>query len=288
MIGTATGLALSLAFLLSSTAAKATETSPVRTVCIGGPTLVFRFGPITIVTDPMLGQGAEAFRMIGPNDGASYAAHARLNALPDVLIDTADLVLVSHDHADHLDESTLARLSARRFVVPVAQEDRVKRRGIAEVLGLPWRAAHTLRKNGYSVRITAVPAQHSARPEVRELVGDVNGYWLEFRHRHYRRTVYWTGDSFPVAAELGADLREPDLLVPHLGGIGVGGRIGRVGMGAREALSFARTVAPKRVLPIDRSTFSLHREPIDVFARAAAGQPWKLDLIEECGELVLD
>ncbi len=286
MLATTKGLALSLALLLS-TAAKA-EPEPLKATWVGGPTLLFRFGPITILTDPVLGEGAEAFRMIDPNSGTPNAAHARLVPLPVVGVQGADLVLVSHDHADHLDETALARLADRQFVVPLAQAESLRRRGLVHVLGLPWKATHTIRKNGYSVRVMAVPAQHSERSDMNKLLGEVNGYWLEFRHGRYRRTVYWTGDSFPIPQELWPGLRKPDLLVPHLGGVGAGGPFGQVSMGAKEAISFARAIEPKRVLPIHHSTFSLYREPIDAFTRAAGGQKWKLDVVPEGGELVLN
>lgn len=282
----AAGAALTL-FGAPAEGAPAEAHAPLRAQWVGGPTLLFRFGPILIVTDPVLGEGGAAFRMIDPNSGAPDAVHARLAPLPELDLGTADLVLLSHDHGDHLDEAALAALSARPFIAPPAQVGALRARGLSDVSGLPWRGSHLVSKNGYSVCITAVPAQHSERPAVSELLGDVNGYWLEFRHRHYRRTVYWTGDSFPVPAELGSDVRHPDLLVPHLGAVGEGGPFGQVSMGARQALSFARTVEPKAVLPIHHSTFSLYREPIERFEEAAAGEPWKLERLAEGGELVL-
>ena len=287
LLGFAKKLAVALALSLSSSAQGAEE-EQVKALWVGGPTLLFRFGPITILTDPVLGEGPRAFRMIDPNSGRTDADHARLAPLPAVPLDHPDLVLVSHDHADHLDESALARLAeAGRFVVPLAQVEAVRGRGARQVLGLPWRASHSIRKDGYSVTITAVPAQHSERPELRGVLGEVNGYWLEFRHGRYRRTVYWTGDSFPVPSEFSGRQRAPDLLVPHLGGVGETGPFGQVSMGARHAMAFARAVEPKAVLPIHHSTFSLYREPIDVFAAAAAREKWKLELLDEGGELVL-
>ena len=280
-LGTALGL------LLSTESAEAARHDPVRATWVGGPTLMFRFGPIKILTDPVLGEGPAAFRMIDPNSGNRDAAHARLVPMPRVPAETADLVLVSHDHADHVDEAALARLSERPFIVPLSQAAALRSRGVDQVLGLPWRTSHVIRKHGYSVRITAVPAQHSQRAEMRAILGEVNGYWLEFRHKGYRRTVYWTGDSFPVPAEWTRDMRSPDLLVPHLGGVGEAGPFGRVSMGAREAVSFARAVEPKAVLPIHHSTFSLYREPIERFERSAKGEPWKLEMLQEGGELVL-
>jgi L-ascorbate metabolism protein UlaG (beta-lactamase superfamily) len=274
-----------LAMLLGAPAAAAKPRDSLSAVWIGGPTLLFRFGPITLVTDPVLG---ESFRMIDPNSGAPDALHRRFAPLPDVAVEDADLVLVSHDHADHLDEAALARLGrGSRFIVPLAQAGTLNARGARQVLGLPWRASHTIRKNGYSVRITAVPAQHSEKPALLKVLGEVNGYWIEFRHRRFRRTVYWTGDSFPVPAELGPETRAPDLLVPHLGGVGEGGPFGQVSMGAREAIALARVVKPRRVLPIHHSTFSLYREPVDLFTAEAAREPWKTERLDEGEELVL-
>ncbi|QDP18703.1 MBL fold metallo-hydrolase [Sphingomonas xanthus] len=280
------GSALSLVSL-GGHPARAEEPCPVKALWVGGPTLVFRFGPIRIVTDPVLGKGPSASRMFDPNSGTPDSVHARLLRLPEVDLDPADLVLISHDHADHLGEIVLARLKDRRFVLPLVQAETLRGRGAADVLGLPWRSSHTVHREGYSVRITAVPAQHSERPERLALLGDVNGYWLEFRHGAYRRTVYWTGDSFPMPAEISADLRHPDLLVAHLGGVGAEGPLGQVTMGARQALSFARAVEPKAVLPIHHSTFSDYRGPIETFERAAASQPWRLERVAEGEELVL-
>jgi L-ascorbate metabolism protein UlaG (beta-lactamase superfamily) len=282
------GAALAL-LLAAATPAAAAAAPEVRATWIGGPTLVFRFGPLTLVTDPVLGEGPDAFRMFDPNSGREGALHARLAPLPPFDLTGTDLVLVSHDHEDHLDAAALARLpAAATLVVPEVQREALqRRRGAGEVFGLAWSGTHRIEQGGYRIAVTALPARHSLDPEASRLLGAVNGYWIEFRRGTYRRTVYWTGDGFPVPAEVTRDRLHPDLLVVHLGAVGEGGPFGRVSMGAADALAFARLVAPKAVLPIHHSTFSLYREPIERFAEAARGQPWRLDLLREGEELVL-
>lgn len=278
--------ALLAALLSFSTPALATE--PVRAAWAGGPTLLIRFGPISILTDPVLGEGPEAFRIFDPNTATPDAAQARLSPLPALAFDRADLVLVSHDHEDHLDRTAVARLGSRiPFVVPAAQESRIRARGVARISALGPGSSHRLSRNGYTVTITAVAGRHSERPELLGVLGEVNGYWLEFRHRRYRRTIYWTGDSFPPADGLPNGLAAPDLFVPHLGGVGAGGRFGHVSMGAEHALRFARIVRPRSILPIHHSTFSLYREPIAVFLAAADGAGIRVERIGEGEEAVV-
>ena len=259
----------------------------VRLTWAGGPTLLIRFGPIRILTDPVLGEGPEAFRIFDPNSGTPDAAQARLVPLPDLPFERSDLVLVSHDHEDHLDSTAVSRLGGRLgFVVPAAQAGKVRARGVARVTPLAWGRSLEIARNGYSVSIIAVPGRHSERADLLGLLGEVNGYWLEFRRRGYRRTLYWTGDSFQPPEGLPKRFRSPDLFVPHLGGVGAGGSLGHVSMGARHAVAFARLVKPRSVLPIHHSTFSLYREPIQVFAEAASAAGIRVERIAE-GDSVL-
>jgi L-ascorbate metabolism protein UlaG (beta-lactamase superfamily) len=268
--------------------AGAGEGDPVRLTWIGGATLVIRFGPIAIVTDPVLGEGEQAFRMFDPNTGQPDAAHRRLVSVPPASFEEIDLVLVSHDHADHLDEIALDRLSHRPFLVPAGQSERLRARGVTRVDGIGWNQAREIFEEGYRLRIEAVPARHSADPETSSILGPVNGYRLEFAYGSYRRAIYWTGDTFPDPKDLEAMPREPDLLVPHLGGVGAGGPFGKVSMGAAEAVDLANFLQPGTVLPIHHSTFSHYREPVEAMERLSPGRGWTLRILREGEEMELE
>lgn len=281
-------LRIAAALLLGSTAISAAataSTSDVRVTWIGGPTMLVRFGPIRILTDPVLGEGPEAFRIYDPNVGKPDVAQARFAPLPKLPLDRVDLVLVSHAHEDHLDRTAIAKLgNLVEFVVPRSQLAEVRNRGVIRANGLALGETQTIARGGYKVTITAVTAQHSQQPEYLPILGDVNGYWLEFRHGRYRRTVYWTGDSFAQLDGAPAALRNPDLFIPHLGAVGADGPIGYVSMGWSHALSFARDVQPAIILPIHHSTFSLYREPIELFVDAAKAASFKVERLREGGE----
>jgi L-ascorbate metabolism protein UlaG (beta-lactamase superfamily) len=115
-------------------------------VWIGHATWALRLGGKLIVTDPVFGRagkGAVA-RLVPPG--------VELAALPAV-----DVVTVSHDHMDHMDLRSLARLGpAPLYVVPVGNGPRITALGHPRVVELDWWQQHT---EG-DLTITLVPARH--------------------------------------------------------------------------------------------------------------------------------
>ncbi|HEY8572848.1 MBL fold metallo-hydrolase [Phenylobacterium sp.] len=274
---------------VSAPAARAVEPTRVDILWLGGPTMLIRFGPISILTDPVLGEGQAAFRMFDPNTGRPDGVHARVRPMPKAPRLSPDLVLLSHDHEDHLDETARGRLAGvAPFTAPASQVAGLQSKGVRRASALRWGETQILTREGYEVSITAAPARHSTDPAAAQALGEVNGYLITFRRGPFQRSLYWTGDSFPPdRRELLPDLLWPDLFVPHLGGVGEGGPFGRVSMAAEDALAFARLVRPTAVLPIHHSTFSLYREPVEVFLRASAQEPWRTEQLSEGDVLTL-
>lgn len=273
-----------LAFGLAGAMKARPDAEPaVHAVWAGGPTLLLRFGPIELVTDPVLGEGADAFRMFDPNTGVEDAAHARLVALPALDFAQVDLVLVSHDH---LDASAIAELGTVPHVVPAGEGAALTQRGVSTTIGLAWGETMRIEDAGYEVVIEAVPARHSPVPDIAAQLGGGNGYWLTFTHGDFTRSLYWTGDTFPGAG-IPEGREPPDWLVPHLGGVGQGGPFGPVSMTAEDAARFARDTGAAAVLPIHHSTFSLYREPIEAFVTASEGEAWQVVIPEPGEDIVL-
>src|SRR5437667_223005 len=78
------------------------------------------------------------------------------NDLPPI-----DLVLISHDHYDHLDEATMRRLARAfnpRFVVPLGIKAWLADRGITNVSELDWSESITVK----GLKIVCAPAQHGS------------------------------------------------------------------------------------------------------------------------------
>ena len=125
----------------------------------------------------------------GPVRRAAPRARAGLpfDALPRV-----GLVLLSHNHYDHLDRPTLARLEAvhRPPIVTLAGNDRyLAAQGLTRVHALDWWQSIEV----HGARITATPAQHFSG---RGLLDRNRALWGGF-------VVEWEGPTVYVAADTG-------------------------------------------------------------------------------------
>jgi L-ascorbate metabolism protein UlaG (beta-lactamase superfamily) len=166
---------------------------------IGHASFVLRLGGKVLAIDPVWSTRV----------GGVVKRHAPpgvpLDALPPV-----DVVLVTHDHMDHMDFPTLEHLAAAPLAVtPVGNGDRLRKLGYRRVVELDWWQAHA---EG-PVAITLVPAKHwSMRaPWTRN-----DALWGGFVLAAPEGTVYHSGDTawFDGFAEIGARHRIDWALLP--------------------------------------------------------------------------
>lgn len=141
-----------------------------------------------VLTDPVYGEKAGPWQRLGPK-----RAHAP--GLPWEDLPPIDLVLLSHDHYDHCDLSTLGQLARRslhtRAVTLLGNAPLLRRAGFGpeRVTELDWWEAHEL---GESCYVRATPARHWSN----RLSGGRNGrLWGGFYLHAGGRTVHYVGDS---------------------------------------------------------------------------------------------
>jgi len=127
---------------------------------IGHSTVMFQLAGVTLLTDPMFSGRASPFAFIGPT--RHVPVPFTIDEAPHV-----DVVLISHNHYDHLDGPSVDALAQQSggsplFVVPRGIDAWLRQRGITKVVALDWWDAHDLPAgaNGDHVRITLVPVQH--------------------------------------------------------------------------------------------------------------------------------
>ena len=245
---------------------------------LGGPTFLLEWDQFRVLADPMFGEGPAAFVMNRhPSTGAAQAPIARTAPLPPVQLAGLDLVLVSHLHRDHFDAPAAGRLDKQvRVAVPRPDAAPVRRWGFAWVWGLTWWEYFTLEKDGARLRVTAVPARHAADDAVNAAMGVVNGYLIEYQAGAERYTIYWTGDTvwFDGLRVIRAHAERPDLLVPHMGAVGVDGPRGRLTLDAVEATRLVDLFQPATVIPVHHHTFAHYVEPIDRLESALQATPY--------------
>jgi L-ascorbate metabolism protein UlaG (beta-lactamase superfamily) len=133
-----------------------------------------------ILTDPTWSKRASPVQWAGP--ARAHAPGISFDQLPRI-----DVVLVSHNHYDHMDLPTLRRLQARfepRVVTTLGNKRYLESRGLHGVTELAWWDTDDF--------VTATPAQHfSARTPF-----DRNRtLWAGFVCRIAGRRLFFTGDS---------------------------------------------------------------------------------------------
>lgn len=160
----------------------------IRITWVGHSTFLIQAGGINILTDPHWSLRASPSQRIGPARLVPPAI--AWEALPPI-----DVVLLSHDHYDHLDEDTVRRLHERfgaalRWVTPLKYAGWFARLGIRGITELDWWDEAELEGG---VRVTCAPAQHWTRRTMREFNDRL---WASFALRlPDGRAIYFAGDS---------------------------------------------------------------------------------------------
>lgn len=124
---------------------------------IGHSSILMQADGLNVLTDPVFSVRASPLPFAGPR--RAQAPGIALADLPPV-----DVVVISHNHYDHLDQASVIALAARNsetlFLVPLGLKRWFDKRGIKTVVELDWWQSHQVRQ----VTFTFTPTQHwSAR-----------------------------------------------------------------------------------------------------------------------------
>lgn len=147
-------------------------------------TFLIQLPGLTILTDPVYSERVSPLRRIGPR-------RVRAPGLPFEALPPIDVVLISHDHYDHLDVDTLRRLEAihrPRCFTGLGNGTLLRRVGLAHVRELDWWQRVELPR----ALITLTPAQHWSG---RGLFGCNRTLWGGFHVRSADGSVYFAGDT---------------------------------------------------------------------------------------------
>ncbi len=154
----------------------------LRVVYIGHATAIVEIGGLRIITDPVFSDVAAPVR--GPSYRRIYPPGIPLAGIPPI-----DVVLVTHNHYDHLDEPTIRQLgNGPQYVVPLGLGGWFRRRGCTKVTELDWWGEARVG----DVRITATPCQHWSR---RTPFDTNKSLWCGFAITSGMLKVLFIGDS---------------------------------------------------------------------------------------------
>jgi L-ascorbate metabolism protein UlaG (beta-lactamase superfamily) len=193
------------------------------------------------------------------------SAQARFAGSPGIRFDDLppiDVILLSHNHYDHLDLATLARLRARfdPTVLAAAGDGRlIAPLGFVRTHELDW--WEQVRLND-GLTMTFVPAQHfSARGLFDRQMSLWGGYVIESRGRR----LYFGGDSGYSShfGDIKSRLGSPDIAMLGIGAYEPRWFMKTVHMNPAEAVRAHRDLGSRHSIGMHFGTFQLTTEAID-------------------------
>ena len=167
---------------------------------LGHSTVVVSMDGVFFMTDPIFSDRASPSQMVGPKRYRDVPCS--VHDLPSTL----DAVLISHNHYDHLDMSTVTLLNARygvdlRWFVPQGLGSWFESAGCDNVVELDWWEENCIPEKG-DVSFVFVPAQHWSK---RTLSDDNKSLWGGWAVIGPNNRFYFSGDTgyCPVFKQIG-------------------------------------------------------------------------------------
>ncbi len=252
------------------------EGNGLRVTLVNHSTVLLQERGSNILTDPVWSERVSPFSWVGP----------RRRREPGVAwehVPPIDVVLLSHNHYDHLDLATLRRLAARgeaTFVVPAGVPRLLRSGNIGPVHELDWGESLALP----GCRVHSVPALHFSGRGIFDRNATLwCGYVIEYQNRR----VYFAGDTgfgphFGLIREKFGSL---DLALLPIGAYEPRWFMSPIHMAPDEAIRAHQILDPKTSIAIHHGTFQLADDGLDTPKnQLAAAAPRGSFLILENGQ----
>lgn len=229
----------------------------------GHSTLLIKIEGITFLTDPVFGARASTFSFAGPKR-FHYAQLMSVDLLPHV-----DVVLLSHDHYDHLDRETILRLKDKRFIAPLGVGAHLEHWGVpaSAISEFDWWESVEVG----NVKLTLAPSRHFSGRNLNNRFSTLWGSWII---AGTTKRIYFGADSgySPSFSQIGQRFGPFDLALLECGAYNE--NWANIHMMPEETAQAAIDLRAKALMPIHWGKFSLAlhpwKEPIECVSRKAA------------------
>ncbi|HSA79671.1 MAG TPA: MBL fold metallo-hydrolase [Geminicoccaceae bacterium] len=223
-----------------------------RLTWLGHASFLLRLDGRTILTDPYLSAHASPLPPLGPKRFAPPG-------LPAQRLPRIDLLLLSHNHYDHLDLPTVEALAGKdrvEVVVPLGLSRYFRERGYLKVHELDWYHERTL----LGLKITALPAIHFSK---RTPFDRNRTLWTGYAIQGRSKRIYFAGDTAygPVFREVSRRVAPFDLALLPIGAYEPRLLMRGSHTTPEESLQIARELGARRVVAMHWGTIRLTDEP---------------------------
>jgi|SRR5579862_6723603 len=221
----------------------------LRATFVNHATVLLQVDGLNVLTDPIWSYRCSPFSFIGPR--RHRPPGLRFEDLPPI-----DVVLLSHNHYDHLDVPTLRRLAARdhpRIFTGLGNRTFLESRRIGRSEELDWWGESEIAPG---LRLRAVPAQHFSGRGLRDRDTSL---WTGFVITGSSGTVYFAGDTGmgPHFEEIRERCGPIRLALLPIGAFQPEWFMSRVHLSPEEAIEAHRTLGAAASMAIHFGTFKL-------------------------------
>ena len=238
---------------------KAGRCKQISITWIGHATVLVQMGGLNILTDPHFSERTFAVQFIGPK--RKVPLPVALAELPRI-----DLVVISHNHYDHLDSNTVDQLNSQAggppiFAAPLGIDLWFNNRGITNVERFDWWD----KKNLLGIEVNFVPAQHWSSRSPFDRNATLWGGWVLKEQGDGGKSLYFAGDTgiSKDFADIGARFGAIDFSLIPVGAYEPRWFMKDQHVNPEEAVQIHRDVKSKWSLGIHWGTFELTDEPLD-------------------------
>jgi len=249
---------------------------------LGHTTFLIKMDGKVILTDPMFSQQAGTYGWFSP------IRYSKTLTSMDKL-SVVDMVLITHNHSDHLDENSIKMLipKTRHFIAPLAVGKLLEEWGVShkKITELDW----WQKKSIDGLTITAAPAKHTSE---RGIFDKNETLWVSYGIQGKKHNLYLSGDSgwHKGLYEIGERLGPFDMTFFEIGAYGEIRGWKEVHYTPEQAVKAHQAVRGKLMVPSGWGTFDLGmfswHEPIERFL-IAVNQAGIDYLTPKIGEVVI-
>jgi N-acyl-phosphatidylethanolamine-hydrolysing phospholipase D len=252
---------------------------------IGHASMLVQMGGLTLLTDPVFSERASPVQFAGPK--RMQAPGIALKDLPHI-----DVVLLSHNHYDHLDTASVKALNAQAggapmFYVPLGVKKWFAAEGISNVAQLDWWDSKTFKTAAGEVEIHFTPVQHWSSRSMSDRRATLWGGYALFAkdfHAYFSGDTGYSKDFVDTQQHFAARQGAPqgggfDIALIAVGAYEPRWFMKEQHVNPEEAVQIHLDLKAKRSVGVHWGTFELTDEPLDqppkdlAAARKAKGLP---------------